>query len=135
MNSNNKFGTCCKCPAMTNKTRELTVWSNPHLHDNDMMKKMGITNTHDYRASLQSNGENIIKNTYNDFETNYKCTNTGSNIFYIDSSKYNQYYENLNAISSKPEIKDFDQNITKIPYLQSMNNDLGLLSLSSSNFH
>ena len=78
---------------ITNKTRELTVWSNSHIYDIDMMKKLGLSNCHDYRASLQSNGENIIKNTLNDFDKNYKCVNTQSNIFYIDSSKYNQYYD------------------------------------------
>jgi hypothetical protein len=135
MNSNNKFGICCKCPAITNKTRELTVWSNSHIYDNDVMKKIGITNAHDYRLSLQSNGENIIKNTLNDFEKNYKCVNAQSNVFYIDSSKYNQYYDNLNANSSKEEIKDFDRNATYRPYIKTLNNNATLNSLSLSPFH
>jgi hypothetical protein len=104
MNSDNKFGICCSCPAIMNNPRELTLWSSSHIYDSQMMNKNGIKNSHDYRSSLQSNGENIIRNTINDFNSNYKCRNTDQNKFYLDSSNYNQYYDNLNKIPNNSVI-------------------------------
>lgn len=95
MNLNNKFGNCCGCPAL-NDAREFTEHRSPSIYNNEMMKTMGKTNSNDYRESLQSNGESIIRNIYNNFENNYKCKNNGSNVFYIDSSNFHSSYENLN---------------------------------------
>lgn len=107
MNSNNKFGICCKCPAISNITREFTVWSSSRIYNYDLMKKNKLNNANSFRSLLQSNGEDIIKNKYNDFENNFKCVNNGNNIFYIDSSKFNDYYNNLNNVSQNVELQDY----------------------------
>jgi hypothetical protein len=97
MNLNNKFGNCCGCPALNN-AREFTEHRSSSIYNSEIMKKITTTsNSHDYRQSLQNNGESIIRNLYNNFETNYKCKNNGSNVFYIDSTNFHSSYENLNT--------------------------------------
>jgi len=96
MNLNNKFGNCCGCPALNN-AREFTEHRSSSIYNSEMMKKMTTTsNSNDFRQLLQSNGESIIRNIYNNFETNYKCKNNESNVFYIDSTNFHSSYENLN---------------------------------------
>ena len=135
MNSNNKYGTCCGCPAIANKSREFTNWTSARIYNTEMMKKLGKTNSNDYRESLQNNSEIIIKNTFNDFETNYKCKNNGSNVFYIDSSKFNDYYDNLNVISSKSksDIKNYEQEEKGTP-VKFIEENMSLSSLSFAPF-
>jgi hypothetical protein len=89
MNCDNKYAKCCECPGITNTPREFTLWSSSKLYNLQTMKKTGISNANDYRASLQSNAESIMKNTVNDFETKFKCKNSGTNLFYLDSTNYN----------------------------------------------
>lgn len=103
MNLNNKYGNCCGCPAL-NDAREFTNYKSSSVHNSELMKKMGKTNSNDYRESLQINGESIIKNTYDSFETNYKCKNNGSNVFYLDSSNFNNLYENLNKPTNSANV-------------------------------
>jgi len=93
------------------------------------MKKTGLTNAHDYRASLQKNTESIMKNTVNDFDTNFKCKNNGSNLFYLDSSSYNKYYDSINVVSTKPEIQNYQKN-AKGASLDSMKSNMSLNSIS-----
>jgi hypothetical protein len=95
MNCDNKFASCCECPAMINKPREFTQWSNGKIYNTNMMKQTGITNSYDYKSYLQMNAENIIKTTVKSFDTNYKCKNN-SNLFYLDSSNYNNLFNGLN---------------------------------------
>lgn len=110
MNCDNKFSTCCGCPAITNNTREFTNWTNSKLYDLETMKKAKITNANDYRASLQSNAESIMKNTVNDFDSNFKCKNNGNNVFYLDSSNYNSYYDKINEITNKSDVIYYNKN-------------------------
>lgn len=130
MNFDNKYSSCCGCPAVTDITREFTVYSSSRLYNFETMKKTKTTNAHDYRASLQLNGDKIIKNTNADFDKNFKCKNNGQNIFYLDSSKYNAYYENINAISSKPQIENYHYGSAKGSTLDSMKNNMSLSSIS-----
>jgi hypothetical protein len=95
MNCDNKFAFCCKCPAMINKPREFTQWTTGNLRDINMMKQKGITNAYDYKSILQTNAENIIKTTMNSFDDNYKCKNSDNNLFYLDSSNYNNLYNGI----------------------------------------
>lgn len=131
MNCDNKYATCCGCPAILNSPRELTEWSSAKLYNIKMMKKMNTTNSHDYRASLQANAESIMKNTVNDFETNYKCKSSAKNTFYLDSSVYNAYYDNVNTISAKPEVQKFQKN-AKTMSVSSMSPNMTLSSISFS---
>jgi hypothetical protein len=135
MNCDNKFGICCKCPAISNIPRELTIWKSSRVYNYEMMKKNRINNANDYRALLQSNAVNIIENTYNDFENNFKCVNNDPNVFYIDSSKFNQYYDNLNFDSKKSDIKNYDKRAARRISLDSMGNNITLSSLSDTPFY
>ena len=130
MNCDNRYATCCSCPAISNTPRELTIWSSSKLYNLETMKKIGVTNAHDYRALLQSNAESIMKNTISDFDTNLKCKNNGPNVFYLDTSKYNNYYENINAVSTKPEVQNFQKNVIKGLSLDSTSANMSLSSMS-----
>jgi len=129
MNCDNRYANCCGCPGITNTPREFTIWSSSKLYNLQTMKKTGLTNAHDYRASLQKNTESIMKNTVNDFDTNFKCKNNGSNLFYLDSSSYNKYYDSINVVSTKPEIQNYQKN-AKGASLDSMKSNMSLNSIS-----
>ena len=130
MNCDNKYATCCGCPATVNAPRELTQWSSSKLYNLQTMKKIGITNAHDYRASLQTNAESIMKNTVNDFESNYKCKSNGTNMFYLDSSSYNSYYDSINSIPAKPEVQEFQKNAKTTMSINTMSDNMSLSSIS-----
>lgn len=132
MNCDNKYSKCCGCPAIINTPREFTQWSSSKLYNFETMKKIGISNANDYRASLQSNAEIVMKNTINDFDTNYKCKNNGTNMFYLDSSKYNSYYDSINVISTKPAVDYYSKNTRKGVSLDSMKSNMSLSSISLS---
>ena len=130
MNCDNRYAKCCECPAITNTPREFTVWTSSKLYNLQAMKKTNVTNAHDYRALLQSNAETIMKNTNGDFETNFKCKNSGSNLFYLDTSSYNNYYNSINVVSAKPEVENYQKNQAKGLNFDSLNSNLSLSSLS-----
>ena len=113
MNSDNKFGQCCGCPALMNQSRDLTLWSSSRNYNNNMMKKMGTTNSNDFRAALQNNAESMIKKTFDEYDSNNKCRNSFNNIFYIDSSNFNNLYDGLNTKqSSLPYIENSNEILT-----------------------
>jgi hypothetical protein len=132
MNCDNRYAKCCGCPAITNAPREFTIWSSSKLYNLQTMKKTGLTNAHDYRASLQANTDSIMKNTVNDFDTNFKCKSNGSNLFYLDSSSYNNYYDSINVVSKKPEVENYQKNAGKGVLLDSMASNMALNSISLS---
>lgn len=132
MNCDNRYANCCGCPAITNTPREFTIWSSSKLYNLQTMKKTGMTNANDYRASLQSNAESIMKNTVNDFDTNFKCKNSGSNLFYLDSSSYNGYYDKINAEGAKPEVQNYQKILAKGTGLDAMGSNMSLNALSFS---
>jgi hypothetical protein len=132
MNCDNKYSKCCGCPAITNTPRELTLWSSSKLYNLQTMKKTGLINANDYRASLQANADIIMKNTVDDFDTNFKCKNNDSNLFYLDSYSYNNYYDSINVVSKKPEVENYHKNIAKGVLLDSMKSNMGLDSISLS---
>lgn len=106
MNSDNKFGQCCGCPALMNNSRDLTLWASSRTYNNNMMKKMGTANSNDYRNALQSNAETILKNTLNDYDSNHRCKNSSNNLFYIDSTNFNNLYDSLNAKQVSVPVSD-----------------------------
>jgi hypothetical protein len=94
MNCDNKFGTCCGCPAIINKPREFTQWSNSKLYNINFMKAKGLNNSYDYKDALQNNAVNMINAGIDNFETKYKCKNNKeNNIFYSVST--NSMYDGL----------------------------------------
>ena len=137
MNLNNKFGQCCGCPGIINKPRELTVWTNSKIHDNDLMLQSGATNSNDYRALLQRNGSAILSNTANALNDNFKCktnTNNLDNLFYLDSTNYNNIYDTLNMASLQVNKKNIDLSKSKerLSYSLAANNVMNLTTLTYS---
>jgi hypothetical protein len=98
MNSDNKFGTSCNCPAIMNYSRDLTNWSSSRTYNINLMKKLKINNFSDYREVLQNNTNILIKNTRDDFDKNYKCANNNNQLFYLDSTNYNNSFDKINNI-------------------------------------
>lgn len=134
MNCDNRYSTCCGCPAITNTPREFTNWSSSKLYNLETMKKAKITNANDYRASLQANSESIMKNTVNDFDTNFKCKNNGNNVFYLDSTSYNSYYDKINQVAAKSEIVQHSKNIPKGLPVELLSENMTLSSISFAPF-
>jgi hypothetical protein len=134
MNCDNRYSTCCGCPAITGNPREFTNWTSSKLYNLETMKKAKITNANDYRASLQANAESIMKNTVNDFDTNFKCKNNGNNVFYLDSSNYNSYYNKINEVPLKSEVVQRDKNIPKGVPVNLLSDNMTLSSISFAPF-
>ena len=90
MDQNNKFGVCCKCPAL-NDGRFLTNYVPRRDYNYTVMNQVNASNSNEYRAILQEQGENllnVIEKTLND---NFVCKNTDNNIFYKDIN-YNKFF-------------------------------------------
>jgi len=134
MNSDNRYSSCCGCPGITNTPREFTNWSSSKLYNLETMKKAKITNANDYRASLQSNAESIMKNTVNDFETNFKCKNNGNNVFYLDSTNFNSYYDKINQVKVSSEVVENNKNIPKGVPVELLSENITLSSISFAPF-
>ncbi len=134
MNCDNRYSTCCGCPAITNKTREFTNWTSSKLYNLETMKKAKITNANDYRASLQSNTESILKNTVNDFDNNFKCKNNGNNVFYLDSTNYTSFYDKINQVTSKNEVEQYNKNSSKGLQVDLLTENMTLSSISFAPF-
>ena len=86
-NSDNKFGQCCKCPAMMGGDRAVTNYLlNSKL--NAYVKKLSCTKTsHETRLYLQQNAETIISNEQKYLNNTYKCNSEKLNA----NSKCNTY--------------------------------------------
>ena len=73
MNSDNKFGKCCKCPSQMSDGR---LYTNYLLNSklNSYVKKVNnITDEHDYRNFLQKNASTIMKNEQTYLNNNKRC--------------------------------------------------------------
>lgn len=90
MELNNKYGTCCKCPAIMDDSRLFTSYMPHKDYNNKLMAKFNVTNNNDYKTYLQTNGTSIKTDILNKLESGAKCTNNGNNKFYqrIDINKY-----------------------------------------------
>ena len=73
MNSNNKFGKCCGCPALMSDGRLFTNYIDNKFLNEKAMKVNNHTDHNQYRSSLQENGTKIMlqERVYN--EKNKKC--------------------------------------------------------------
>lgn len=65
----NKFGQCCKCPAMMSDGRLFTNYLSHSYLNNDIQKINNIYNSNHYRVFLQKNS-NQIRNNINQFNNN-----------------------------------------------------------------
>lgn len=109
MNLNNKFGECCNCPALMDDSRLFTSYVPRRDYNALLMKDTQLTNSIDYKNMLQQNGAEIIASIQRNLNTNFRCTTTGNNQFYVVPD-VNAYFDNL--LFAELQIKnDFNNNI------------------------
>ena len=77
MNSDNKFGECCKCPALMDDSRLFTNYLLNSKLNSYVKKVNGISDDNMYRLFLQKNGSKILNNERRFMSVNKKC-NFGS---------------------------------------------------------
>jgi archaellin len=87
LNQNSKFGNCCGCPSLMSDGHLFTNWVSSRIYNDEYMKNQKINGSHSYRNHLQRDANTLIDNEYKYFKK-VTCTDTGTNKFYIDSSKY-----------------------------------------------
>jgi len=82
MNSNNKFGVCCKCPALMADGRIYTSFVPRKDLNYNLMREVNVSNANDYRGILQNNAEKLIASTNKSLNAQYKCVPNKNNTFY-----------------------------------------------------
>jgi hypothetical protein len=87
MNSNNKFGKCCNCPAFMSDSRLFTNWETSKTYNYKLGVKLNTDTNTKYKQMLTSNPGYITDDFYK--ESN-KCDN--GNGFYIDTSLYHKEF-------------------------------------------
>jgi hypothetical protein len=108
MSLNNKYGKCCGCPPRVNILREVGEWESASIRNTNEMKKLGLSNIHDYNNYLEEHGKDMIEARFKDLEENYTCKNNGDNIFFVDSSDYHQRFEEMNKGAVTEDVVPFD---------------------------
>jgi hypothetical protein len=74
MNSDNRFGVCCKCPARMSDGRIFTNWL-PRKRLNEFLRLgNNLESAHDYRHFLQNNANQLIGSEIKYLEDNKKCS-------------------------------------------------------------
>lgn len=87
MNSNNKFGKCCNCPAIMSDSRLFTNWETSKTYNYKLGVKLNTDTNTKYKKMLVANPEYIT----NDFHIDSnKCNNNDK--FYKDTSLYHKTF-------------------------------------------
>lgn len=87
MDLNNKFGKCCRCPALMSDGHLFTNWESSRLYNDAIRRNYGISGSNSYREILQFTGAIITANEQTQYEK-ARCVDDYKNKFYIDSSKW-----------------------------------------------
>lgn len=104
MNSNNKFGKCCNCPAIMSDSRLFTNWETSKTYNYKLALKLKTDTNTKYKQALVSNPQFIS----NEFLIN-KCNENDE--FYQDTSLYHKNFKDniLNEMHKKYTIKPFNK--------------------------
>ena len=101
MELNNKFGSCCNCPAIMEDGRLITTYMPHKTYNYKIMNELGLKNSNEYREFLQDKAENIITNLHSTFIKN-SCDRSDKR-FYLDGSNINNLFdEEFKKVLSKP---------------------------------
>lgn len=88
----NKFGTCCGCPAIMNDSRNFTVWQPHHSYYLKLKEASKAENELMLRKTIIEQPD-IVVNLNNELTNNLTCNKENLN---IDSSDYhNMFNENI----------------------------------------
>lgn len=96
MNSNNKFGECCACPALYDH-RIITSYVPRRDLNAQIMHELKINNSHEYRHMMQTYGEDVMNTIVSNINNKLVCK--GSQFYnVVDINGYfeNQLKEELN---------------------------------------
>lgn len=85
MNLDNKFGICCKCPAIMDESRLFTNYVPHKSYNRQFMNELNVVNNNDYRHTLQYNLQ------LNSNDINKQCLRSKN--FNIDGSKINTFFD------------------------------------------
>ena len=103
MNSNNKFGKCCKCPALMSDSRLFTNWETSKTYNYKLGKKLNTESNTEYKNKLLTNPDYEIK----DNNDSIKCYKNKS--FNEDSTLYHkQFTDNI--------FNEMNKDINVIPF-------------------
>jgi len=87
MNSNNKFGKCCNCPAFMSDSRLFTNWETSKTFNYNLGLELNTNTNTEYKEFLIKNPGQINNIFYKDIST---CNNNDE--LYVDSSLYHQKF-------------------------------------------
>ncbi len=104
MNSNNKFGKCCNCPAFMSDSRLFTNWETSKTYNYKLGVKLNTDTNTKYKQMIASNPEYITNDFYK--ESN-KCNNNDE--FYKDTSLYHKEFTDniLNEMHKDYTVRPF----------------------------
>jgi hypothetical protein len=104
MNSNNKFGKCCNCPAFMSDSRLFTNWETSKTYNYKLGVKLN-TDTHSkYKKMLLSNPEYVTNDFYKE---SIKCNKNDD--FNEDSTLYHKKFTDniLNEMYKEYTVRPF----------------------------
>jgi hypothetical protein len=102
MELNNKFGSCCNCPALMSDGRLFTSYISRKDYNQQLMKELNVTNSIEYKDALQSQASFLMEKSFNEAKNNFVCKSNDKNTFnkVID---INAYFDNeLTKTLSQP---------------------------------
>jgi len=73
MNSDNRYGKCCNCPARMSYGGYFTIYTPSQTYNELLKKEYGIVDEHKYRLFLQTNGTKVMSDDLIYSENNYSC--------------------------------------------------------------
>lgn len=82
MDMNNKFGKCCRCPALMEDARHTTTYAPRRVYNTNMMHMMGVCDSNQYRHHLINDGVSLL-NAYNrNLDNTMICKDNNETTFY-----------------------------------------------------
>jgi len=102
MNIDNKFGECCKCPALMQDGRIYTSYAPRRDYNASLMKEFKVSNSNEYRHFLQNNGKSIINSLHHNFEDSFRCVDTATNKFNVSHDVHKIFNDMLQEELKKP---------------------------------
>ena len=87
MNSNNKFGKCCNCPAFMSDSRLFTNWETSKTYNYKLGVKLNANTNTKYKNILKTNPKNIINEFHNKI---IECNNNDD--FYTDTTLHHKKF-------------------------------------------
>ena len=107
MNSNNRFGKCCNCPALMSDSRLFTNWETSKTYNYKLGLKLNAESNTEYKNKLLTNPDIELKDNNNINNDSIKCYK--NKMFNDDSTLYHkQFTDNIfNEMSKEIIVRPF----------------------------